>query len=311
MTHPPDPSSHDPNDPLHDPLLGSMELSAEAPPAIGKLIGNARDLDADALERIARYQREHGVKFGEAAIALGLAREEDVLHALSQQFGYAYAHAEDEASGLSPELVMLQQPFGHQAEAFRATRSQILLRGGGEGDPEVRRRPLAIVSPGTGDGKTFFAANLGVALAQLGGRVLIIDADLRGARMHQIFNLDNRMGLSNVLSGRQAGGAVKAVRGVPNLYVLPVGIQPPNPLELVAGQAFGRLLREVATRFDHVVVDTPATMFGSDGVVIAARCGAALIVTRRDVGKVAAARELVTSLQTGRTLVAGVVMNEF
>lgn len=310
MTPPPDHSSPHPDDAHHDPLLGALDLSGELPPTIGELIGQARDLDADTLERIARYQREHSVKFGEAAIALGLAREEDVLHALSRQFGYAYAHAEDEVRGLSPELVMLQQPFGHQAEAFRATRSQILLRSG-EGEKTARKRPLAIVSPGTGDGKTFFCANLSVALAQLGGRVLVIDADLRGARMHQIFNLDNRVGLSNVLAGRQAAGAVKAVRGVPNLYVLPVGIQPPNPLELVAGQGFGRLLREVSTRFDHVVVDTPATMFGSDGVVIAARCGSALIVTRRDVGKVAAARELVSALQTGRVLVAGVVMNEF
>lgn len=308
MTQPPQ-TPHDPRH--HDPLLGELNLDAEAPPAIGALIGQTRDLDADTLERIARYQREHKVKFGEAAIALGLAREEDVLHALSQQFGYAYAHADDEVRGLSPELVMLQQPFGHQAEAFRATRSQILLRAGEGGEAAARKRPLAIVSPGTGDGKTFFCANLGVALAQLGGRVLIVDADLRGARMHQIFNLDNRAGLSSVLSGRQGSGAVKAVRGVPNLYVLPVGIQPPNPLELIEGQAFGRLLREVAARFDHVVVDTPATLFGSDGVVIASRCGAALIVTRRDVGKLAAARELVASLQTGRVTVAGVVMNEF
>src|SRR3982751_1034721 len=150
--------------------------------AIGELIQDARNLSADDLDRIGRYQRENDMRFGEAAIALGLADTEDVLQALAQQFKYAYA--DEESRKAAPELVMLNQPFGHQAEAFRAIRSQILMRTQGD---KGQRRPLAVVSHDTGDGKTFFCANLAVALAQLGGKVVVVDADMRGARLAPVF----------------------------------------------------------------------------------------------------------------------------
>jgi chain length determinant protein tyrosine kinase EpsG len=273
--------------------------------SIGELIQDARNLSADDLDRIGRYQRENDMRFGEAAIALGLADTEDVLQALAQQFKYAYA--DEESRRAAPELVMLNQPFGHQAEAFRAIRSQILMRTHGDKGP---RRPLAVVSHDTGDGKTFFCANLAVALAQLGAKVVVIDADMRGARLDQVFGVPGGVGLSGVLSGRGGKGVVKSVPGIPNLYVIPVGVQPPNPLELVEGPSFGLLLREVSIKFDHVIVDTPAGCFGSDGVVIASRCGSALVVSRKDANKVARLQELVSSLQAGQVLLAGVIMNE-
>ena len=275
--------------------------------AIGELIQDARNLSADDLERIGRYQRENDLRFGEAAIALGLADTEDVLQALAQQFKYAYA--DEETRKAAPELVMLNQPFGHQAEAFRAIRSQILMRT--QSDNKAQRRPLAVVSPDSGDGKTYFCANLAIALAQLGGKVVVVDADMRGARMDQVFGVPAGLGLSGVLSGRGGKGIVKAVPGVPNLYVIPVGVQPPNPLELVEGPSFGLLLREVSIKFDHVIVDTPAAVFGSDGVVIASRCGSALVVTRKDANKVAKLQEMVASLQAAQVRMAGVIMNEF
>ena len=274
--------------------------------AIGELIQDARNLSADDLDRIGRYQRENDLRFGEAAIALGLADTEDVLQALAQQFRYAYA--DEETRKAAPELVMLNQPFGHQAEAFRAIRSQILMRT--QSEKQGQRRPLAVCSPDSGDGKTFFCANLAVALAQLGGKVVVIDADMRGARMDQVFGVTGGAGLSGVLSGRGGKGIVKAVPGIPNLFVIPVGVQPPNPLELVEGPSFGMLLREVSIKFDHVIVDTPASCYGSDGVVIASRCGSALVITRKDQNKVGRLQEMVASLQSGQVRLAGVIMNE-
>src|SRR5689334_7097189 len=167
-----DPTQHDFSDSIHAP----MELAESKVRAIGELIRDARNLSAEDVERISKYQREHKMRFGEAAIALGLANAEDVLFALSQQFEYAYA--DEDRRRANPELVALTQPFGHQAEAFRAIRSQILLRTHTE--DETQRRALAVVSPDTGDGKTYFCANLAVALAQLGAKVLVVDADMRG-----------------------------------------------------------------------------------------------------------------------------------
>lgn len=274
--------------------------------SIGSIIAETRNLTADQVEKVLAHQKSKGIRFGEAAIALGYASTDDVLFALSQQFHYPYA-AEDRRKA-NPELVSLNQPFGVQAESLRAIRSQIMMRMFNEGQ---ERRALAVVSPNAGDGKTFFSANLAVALAQLGGRTLLVDADLRGPRQHAVFGIDNSAGLSGILSGRAEAKVIQQVPGVPSLFVLPVGITPPNPLELVERPAFGLLVRELMSKFNHVVVDTPAAEYGSDSAVIAARCGAALVVARRDKSQVASLQEMVAMLAESPAMLAGVVFNEF
>lgn len=275
--------------------------------SIGDIIAETRNLSADQVEQILARQREHGERFGEAAIQLGFASTDDVLFALAQQFHYPYAP--EEQRKLSPELVALNQPFSVQAEAFRAIRSQVMMRVFNE--QRDANRALAIVSPDSGDGKTFFAANLAVTLAQLGGRTLLVDADMRGPRQHEVFNLPNKSGLSGILSGRAQSQVVQQVPGVSSLFLLPVGITPPNPLELVERPAFGLLIRELISKFDHVVVDTPAAVYGSDSAVIASRCGAALVIARKDQGRVASLQDLVGTLADGTAKLAGVIVNEF
>ena len=274
--------------------------------SIGSIIAETRNLTAEQVEKVLNYQREKGIRFGEAAIALGFASTDDVLFALSQQFHYPYA-AEDRRKA-NPELVALNQPFGVQSESFRAIRSQIMMRLFNEGQD---RRAIAVVSPDSGDGKSFFSANLAVTLAQLGGRTLLVDADMRGPRQHQIFGIDNSAGLSGILSGRAEAKVIQQVPGVPSLFVLPVGITPPNPLELVERPAFGLLVRELLSKFDHVVVDTPAAQYGSDCAVIAARCGAALVVARKDKSQVSSLEELVSNLAETPAILAGVIFNEY
>lgn len=274
--------------------------------SIGAIIGELRHLSADQVEKILVHQREKGIRFGEAAIALGLASPDDVLFALSQQFHYHYAP--EDRRKRSPELVMLNQPFSQAAETFRAIRSQVMMRVFQENEA---RRSLAIVSPDAGDGKSFFSANLAVALAQLGGRTLLVDADLRGPRQHEVFGIENQHGLSGILSGRAEAQTIVQVADVPTLFVMPVGVTPPNPLELVERPAFSLLMRELSSKFDHVIVDTPAAVYGSDSAAIAARCGAALVVARKNESRVAALHDLVAALTETPTKLAGVVVNEY
>jgi len=274
--------------------------------SIGSIISETRHLGAEQVEKILKHQREKGVRFGEAAISLGYASIDDVMYALSQQFHYPYAPQSQRQA--NPELVALNKPFGVQAESFRAIRSQIIMRLFNEGQ---QRRAIAVVSPDSGDGKTFFAANLAVTLAQLGGRTLLVDADLRGPRQHEVFGIPNNAGLSGILSGRAESKVIQQVPGVPSLFVLPVGITPPNPLELVERPAFGLLIRELLSKFDHVVVDTPAAVYGSDSAVIAARCGAALVVARQNRSRVASLEEMVSNLAETPVKLAGVIFNEF
>jgi len=310
------------NPPLVDPeavkALEQAQLSRDAGQAdtvdadlqgnarrIGSILAEVRELTADQVQRIANHQRDTGQRFGDAAVALGLASTDDVLQALSQQFQYTYAP--ESARNASPELVMLHKPFGAQAESIRAIRSQLLMRQLGDGRGHAA---LAVVSPDPGDGKTYFAANLAVGMAQLGGRTLVIDADLRGPRLHEVFGVDNTVGLSGILAGRGSDQVIQQVPRVPSLFVLPVGTTPPNPLELIERPAFGLLMRELATKFDHVVVDTPAAVYGADATVIAARCGAALIIARKNTSRIAWLQDLLGSFAGSPAKVAGVVVNE-
>lgn len=283
------------------------ETSAVHDRSIGRIIAESNKLTAEEVERILAHQREHGLRFGEAAVALGLAKGEDVLWALSQQFHYPYTPGS--AVGLSDELVLANKPFSHQAEALRTLRSQINMRVFGA-EP---RRALAVISPSRGDGKTFFAANMAIAFSQLGGRTLLVDADLRCPRQHEIFRLGpqaEQIGLSAILSGRPASHVVQPVPNLPSLFVLPVGTVPPNPTELVERPAFGLLMKELIGKFDYVIVDTPAAEHGADGVVIAARCGGALVLARKGQSRVNALQDLVHSLSNSPVQLAGVVLNE-
>ncbi len=278
--------------------------------AIGAIISDTRHLSADQIEKILAHQRQKGIRFGEAAIELGYASTDEVLFALAQQFHYPYAAEEQRKH--SPELVALNQPFSQQAEAFRAIRSQVMARVFGERQDGERRRALAVISANPGDGKTYFTANLAVTLAQLGGRTLLVDADMRGPRQSQVFNLRrSNAGLSSILSGRDEHQVVQRVPSVPSLFVLPVGITPPNPLELVERPAFGLLMHELVNKFDHVIVDTPAATYGADCQVIAARCGAALVMARKNTSRLAALQDLTGAIANGPAILAGVIVNEF
>jgi len=292
--------------PFLSPAVQGDEQNVLLERPIGHILLEKLGLTEIQVEQILAHVQSTGLRFGDAAVDLGLASHDVVLEALSEQFGYPYAS--EDRRRLSPELVTLNQPFSTQAEAFRAIRSQVVMRVFNENE---QKRALAVVSPASGDGKTFFCANLAVTLAQAGGRTLLVDADLRGPRQHEVFNLDNSAGLSSVLAGRVDSQMVQQVAGVPSLYVMPVGVTPPNPLELIDRPAFSMLIRELVLKFDHVIVDTPAAVYGADAQVVAARCGAVLIVARKDESRVGELQQLVGALSSSPARMAGVILNEF
>jgi protein-tyrosine kinase len=276
-------------------------------PAIGEIIRQKQRLTDEQIKQILAYQREHGIRFGEAAVALGLASNEDVLRALSQQFHYPYTPGLGRPNA-NAELVMAANPFSDEAELFRELRSQLIM---GVMGPESSRRALAVLSPNVGDGKSFVAANIAIAFSQLGGRTLLVDADMRTPRQHKVFGLGQTFGLSNLLSGRTEENSIHQVPDLPSLYLLPVGAVPPNPLELVQQPAFGLLITELLSKFDYVVVDTPAAAHGADARVVAAKCGAALLIGRKGKTRMPVLESLVKSLSKSPVKLAGVVMNEW
>lgn len=282
---------------------GSLTVT-NADKTIGEIIRDANSLTAEQVEQVLLHQKQSGLRFGEAAVALGLIKRESVIWALSRQFNYDF---EADASSF-PELVVAGKPFSHQAEAFRELRSQLVES---VFKPDNRARALAIVSPEVGDGKTYFAANLAVAFSQLGGRTILIDADMRSPRVQDIFKTSTTQGLSAVLAGKCEASVIQPMQSMSNLFVLPVGVVPPNPTELAQKSAFVKLLDELSHRFDHIIVDTPAALHGPDARIISTMCGAALLVGRRNCTKIEGMQGLARGLKRAGVMVAGVTINEY
>jgi protein-tyrosine kinase len=273
---------------------------------IGAILMDAGLLSAEDAEQILRLQRQNNLRFGEAAIRLGLLTEADIQYALSRQFDYAYLRMNDRRA-VSEEVVAAYQPFSPQTEQMRAIRGQLMLRWF---DLSEQRQTLAIVGSIRGEGRSWLTANLAVVFAQLGERTLLIDADMRNPRQHELFYLENKIGLSTVLAGRSREEAIVRIPDLAGLCVLPAGPVPPNPLELLNRLNFDEFMIQARASFDIVIIDTPALSAGEDAAMVAVRTGAALAVARNAQTKVGAFTDLVQGLRNAGVSVVGSVLNE-
>lgn len=271
---------------------------------IGELLLDAGKISVSDAERVLKLQREEGLRFGEAAIKLGLVTGEDVRQALSLQFDYPYLAAGD--TQLGAELLAAYRPFSQPVEGLRGLRTQLLLRWFGAG-----HRTLALVGANAGDGCSFHAANLAVVFSQLGERTLLIDADLRSPRLHEIFRLGNRAGLSELLAGRCGDEAICHLESFVGLSVLTAGAPPPNPTELLTRNVLQRWLATFSERYDVILIDAAPAVHGGDAGAVAAHAGGVLMIARENqtpLGQLAALKE---SLSHTRAQVVGAVLNRF
>ncbi len=292
-----------PDSDLNPAVISSEPLGGAR--KIGAILADAGRLKLEDIERILRLQREKGLRFGEAAVHLGIVTPADVAFALSCQFDYPYLVRGE--SAVSDDLIAAHAPFSPKVEALRSVRSQLMLRWF-NGDPA--HKALAVVSAARNEGRSFIAANLAMVFSQLGKRTLLIDADLRNPVQHRLFNLDNGPGLSEILSGRGGPEASKRIAALRDLYVLPAGTVPPNPADLLARSPFARLLNELTVYFDFIIVDTPPAVVSTDAQSVAACTGAALIVALRDASRIAQVRGVADSMAAARAAVVGTVLNE-
>lgn len=274
--------------------------------AIGAILVGLGSLSGADVERILQLQREKGGRFGDAGKALGLIEQRDIDFALSRQFDYPYLRRGE--SRVDASLVAAYNPSHPQVEALRALRSELMLHWFSE---DVAHKSLAIVSEARRDGRSYIAANLAVVLSQLGGRTLLIDADLRNPAQHSLFGLENRVGLSALLAGRAGPEAVQRVPGLGSLSVLPSGAAPPNPQELLARPSFGVLLERLAEHVDFILIDTPPAAESADAQTVAARARAALFVARKNHSRLWRLQAISESVARARAKVLGAVLNDF
>ena len=288
------------------PIEGSGRLLARYDRRIGSILAEEGKLATEGIERVMELQRVNGLRFGEAALRLGLITEDDLCCAVAKQ--YDLPHLVPGSESISSELVVAYEPFHPRAEELRTLRTQLLMRWSKTG---VKQRMLAIASPGSGEGRSYVAANLAVAFSQLGERTLLVDADLRAPRQHRIFNVPDRIGLTTVLSGRADRGAVAPIREFGRLSLLPAGVPPPNPQELISRPTLGAFLQEMWNEFDVMLFDTPPAKFYADALNVAFRAGSAVLLIRKDHTRLADTTGVIRELSDTGVHVVGTVFNAF
>jgi len=288
-------------------MTGSAAVSL--PPAvrsIGAILMDAGLLRPEDAERILLLQRQENLRFGEAAVRLGLLTEADIQFGLARQFSFPYLRSNPDKKSISEEVVAAYQPFSPMVEQMRAVRSQIMLRWI---DKTEQRHVFTVVGAERGEGRSYLAANLAVVFTQLGERTLLIDADLRHPRQHELFNIQNQVGLSTYLAGRSRDESIIRITDLMGLFVLPAGPIPPNPIELLSRRSFDELLTHARASYDVVIIDTPGLVEGEDCALVAVRAGAAIAVARSNQTRVSGFADMVKGLSNAGVVMVGTVLN--
>ncbi|QFS43260.1 GumC family protein [Nostoc sphaeroides] len=201
------------------------------------------------------------------------------------------------------ELPVLNNPYSSVNAAFEML--QINL-GFTFYDKELK--VVVVSSSVMNEGKSFIAANLAIATAQMGKRVLLIDADMRRPRQHEMWQQPNLMGLSNVLVG-QATLAEAAKEVMINLELLTSGTIPPNPAALLDSQSMKRLLQQAAQDYDCIIIDTLPLSIMPDASIVGKMADGMLLVARPGIVTSAAAKTTKGLLENSRVPVLGLVVN--
>lgn len=190
------------------------------------------------------------------------------------------------------------------AESYRVLRTNIQFA-----SLDKPIRTILMTSTAPSEGKSTTCANLAIAFAQTGSKVLIIDADLRRPSTHKVFGLSNQVGLTSLVM--QAVSPQLAMRdvGVPNLRVITAGPIPPNPAEMLGSARMRAVLKELAAEYDYVLLDSPPTLAVTDSSVLATLVdGVVLVVAAGEVSadKVLKAKHQLAGVQAN---ILGVVLN--
>jgi tyrosine-protein kinase Etk/Wzc len=186
----------------------------------------------------------------------------------------SHGHAvNQEARRIAARLITHFAPKSPISEAYRAFRTNIQYT-----RLDKPLRAILLTSPGPGEGKSTSGANLAITMAQMGSKVLLIDTDLRRPVLHSIFKLDKRMGLTNVLVGRNTLDEVVQATEIENLSLLTSGPLPPNPSELLGSGAMRQTLEEIKSKYDIAIFDTPPIIAVTDAAVLGSILDGIIIV---------------------------------
>lgn len=206
------------------------------------------------------------------------------------------------------ELIVATNPKSSIAEAIKTIRTNLQFS-----SVDDKVKSILVTSSFSGEGKSFVTANLAVAFAQAGTKVLIVDCDLRRGRQHNIFHVDNLEGLSNLLIDdveKKYKHYIKKTR-YENIYVLPMGIVPPNPSELLASDKNKQLVEILAKNYDLVIYDGVPVGVLTDSIIMADLVDKIVIVSAYKQTPIELLNNTKKNLEKFSDKIAGVVLNKY
>ena len=203
------------------------------------------------------------------------------------------------------ELISYQDAKSSISEAYHNLRTSISLSSGTGRPPKV----LLITSSQAVEGKTTTALNLAITLAQAGGRVILLDCDMRNPRVHRALGLDNTSGMSTILSGNSYCSSLIQETEIPNLFAIPSGPVPPNPAVLAGSPRLKQSLALLDQYFDHVILDSPPVLSVADSRLLATAVDGVVLVVKGGETPKEAVQRTSRLLQEVHAHVIGVLLN--
>ncbi|MCG8403282.1 MAG: CpsD/CapB family tyrosine-protein kinase [Firmicutes bacterium] len=204
----------------------------------------------------------------------------------------------------SNQLITYSQPRTYVAESFRTLRANLQFMGVGEDIGSV-----LLVGGTVGEGASFVTANLGILFAQTSRRVIIVDCDLRKPQQHLIFNVDNQLGLTSVLSGFKKPDEVITNISMVGVDLLTTGPLPTNPAELLGGQKMSHLMADLKDRADVILLDAPPLTMVADAAVLSKRVDSVLLVVRAKTASHNSVAKTMELLNNAKARVLGAALN--
>ena len=220
-----------------------------------------------------------------------------VLGVVPQMSGRRTAVARAMTVHLDPRSVV--------AESYRTIRTAVYFGAGSS-----NCKTILVTSPEPGDGKTTSASNLAIAIAQTGRSVLLLDADFRKPTQAKNLDINDNVGLSSVLAGREPLARAIQHTGVEGLDILPCGPIPANPSEILNSREFGELVDSFAQKYDHIIFDSPPVNAVTDARILGAVCDATILVLRADKSTRKSGEHARNALISVGARVLGVIVND-
>ena len=206
---------------------------------------------------------------------------------------------------MNKELLIQSNPKSHFSESIRTLRTNLQFSLSAS-----EANCIMITSSVPGEGKSFICANLSIAFAMNNLKVLLVDCDMRKGRLHKIFNVNNEKGLSNLLlDDIKNYKKYIAKTEIDNVSLLPLGIMPPNPSELLNSDKFKALINTLKINYDLVILDTPPIGSVTDSLIIAKTADEAVIAIGHKTTPMGDLANTVKSLENSGIKIAGVVLN--